>query len=203
MTRTLAILVLTVAPVCSANSTYRETKTQTWQFAPGGHVELHVKGGDVRVVRAADANQIAIRYTMESNHEDFARKVRPEFNVTEASADLRFKSPNNGSVDVELEVPEQTSVYIRTKGGDLTVSGVEGDVDLQTIGGDIRLDLPAAASFYRVDASTHVGDIDNSPFGKPKGWLGASVHFRGDGKYRLHVHTFAGDISFSTLSASR
>jgi hypothetical protein len=203
MTRTVLLLALAVAPVCSANSNYTVTKTQTWQFAPGGHIELHVKGGDVRVVRAADANHIAIRYTMESKHEDFARKVKPEFNVAASNAELRFRSPNNGSVDVELEVPEQTNIYIRTLGGDVTVSGVEGDEDLQTMGGDIRLDLPAAASFYRVDASTHFGDIDDSPFGQPKGWLGGKIHYRGDGKYRLHAHTFAGDISFSTLSASR
>jgi hypothetical protein len=197
------MLVLAVAPVCSANSKYAETKTQTWRFARGGHIELRAKGGDVRVVPTADSNHLVIHYTMESDHQDFASKVKPEFDVTASNAELRFRSPNNGSVDVELEVPEQTSIYIRAKGGDLTVSGIKGDEDLQTIGGDIRLDLPVAASFYRVDASTHFGDIDNSPFGQPKGWLGAKIHFRGDGKYRLHAHTFAGDIRFSTLSASR
>jgi hypothetical protein len=203
MTRTLAVLLLAVAPVCSANSKYTETKTQTWPFAPGGHVEVRLKGGDVRVVPAADSNHIAIRYTVESDHKDFIGKVKADFEVNSSSAELRFKSPNNGSVSVELEVPAQSSVYIRVKGGDLTVSGIEGDQDVQTIGGDISLDLPPAAKFYRVDASTHFGDIDNSPFGKPKGWLGAKIHFRGDGKYKLHAHTFAGDIRFSTLSASR
>lgn len=203
MTRTLVVLVLAAAPVCSANSNYKVTKTQTWQFASGGRIELHLKGGDVRVVPIADADHLAVRYTMESNREDFANKVKAEFSVTGSSAQLRFRSPNNGSVDVELEVPKQTSIYIRTVAGDVTVSGIEGDEDLQTFAGDIRFDLPATETFYRVDASTRVGDIDNSPFGKPKGWLGGKIHFRGAGKYRLHAHTFTGDISFSTLSASR
>ncbi len=202
MTRTIAILLLAAAPVCSANSKYTETKTQKWQFAPGGRVELRLKGGDVHVVYAADSH-MAIRYTMESDRQNFASNVRAEFDVSPSNAELRFRSPNNGSVDVQLEVPAQTSVYIRVKGGDLTVSGIDGDQDVQTIGGDIQLDLPSTSKFYRVDASTHFGDIENSPFGKPKGWLGAKIHFRGDGKYKLHAHTFAGDIRFSVLSASR
>ena len=203
MTARIAILFLALAPVCSANSNYSETKTQTWTFAPGGHVELRLKGGDVHVVPSADSSHISIRYKMESDHANFASKVRAEFDVTSSNADLRFKSPNDGSVDVELEVPAETSVYIRVKAGDLTVSGIEGDQDIQTIAGDIFFELPTGVKFYRVDASTHVGDIDDSPFGKPKGWLGARIHFLGDGKYRLHAHTLAGDIRFATLSASR
>lgn len=203
MTARIAILLLAVAPICRANFKYSETKTQSWPFAAGGHVELRLKGGDVHVAPAADSSHISIRYTMGSDRENFARKVLAEFQVTSSEADLKFTSPANGSVDVELEVPTQTSVYIRAKGGDLSVTGIEGDEDVQTIGGDITLDLPSGVKFYRVDASTHFGDIENSPFGNPKGWLGGRLHYRGDGKYRLHAHTFAGDVRFSTLSASR
>lgn len=203
MIKKLVVLLLAIAPVCGANSEYTGTKSQIWQFAPGGRIELRLKGGDVHVVPAPDSNHIVIRYTTESEDKDFARKVKPKFDVTSSSALLRFGSPMHGSVDVDLEVPTQTSILIRVKGGDVTVSGINGDQDIRTVGGDINLELPADAKFYRVDASTHVGDILNSPFGAPKGWLGANVHFRGDGKYRLHAHTFAGDIRFSTLSASR
>jgi hypothetical protein len=203
MIKKLTVLLLAIAPVCSANYNYTETKSQTWEFAPGGRVELHLKGGDIHVVPAPDSSHIVIRYTMESEHKDFARKVRPLFEVTSSSALLRFASPTNGSVDVDLEVPTQTSILIRVKGGDVTISGIEGDQDIRTIGGDIDLDLPVNEKFYRVDASTHVGEIHNSPFGRPRGWLGSKVRFRGEGKYRLHAHTFAGDIRFSTLTASR
>lgn len=203
MTARIALMLLTVAPVCSANARYSETKTQSWPFAAGGHLELRLKGGDVHVVPASDPTHLSIRYRMESAHADFASKVRAKFDVTSTDADLRFKSPNDGSVDVELEIPAQTSVYIRAQGGDLSVTGIEDDEDVQTIGGDITLDLPFAVKFYRVDASTHFGDIQNSPFGNPKGWLGGKLHYRGEGKYRLHAHTFAGDVRFSTLPASR
>jgi len=203
MVTRIAIMLLAVTPVCSAGSKYHETQTQTWSFAPGGHVELRLRGGDVHVIRAEDPSHITIRYTMESNHESFAHKVQARFQVTSSVADLKFAAPLDGSVDVELEVPAETGLYIRAKGGDLSVTGIEGDEDLQTVGGDITLELPAEAKFYRVDASTHAGDIENSPFGDPKGWVGSKIHFRGDGKYRLHAHTFAGDIRFSTLSASR
>ncbi|HXW56748.1 MAG TPA: hypothetical protein VEJ67_13430 [Candidatus Cybelea sp.] len=203
MAQRLAVLLLVIAPVCGANSKYAETKTQTWAFRAGGRVELRLRGGDVHVSPSRDSAHLTIRYTMESDHPAFARRVKAEFEVGASEADLRFRAPIDGSVNIDLEVPVQTNVYVRAKGGDLSVQGIEGDQDLQTIGGDIALDLPAELRFYRVDASTHFGDIDNSPFGDPKGWLGKRIHFRGDGKYRLHAHTFAGDIHFSPLSASR
>jgi hypothetical protein len=203
MIRRVAVLLLVIGPVCGANSKYSETKTQTWAFRSGGRVELRLKGGDVHVLPARNSDHLTIRYTIESDHASFARRVKAEFEVNASEADLRFRAPIDGSVDVDLEVPVQTSVYVRAKGGDLSVRGIEGDQDLQTIGGDIALDLPAGLRFYRVDASTHFGDIDNPPFGDPKGWVGKRIHFRGDGTYRLHAHTFAGDIRFSALSASR
>jgi hypothetical protein len=81
---------------------------------------------------------MTIRYTMQSDHQSFARRVKAEFEVTASEADLRFRAPISGSVDVVLEVPVQTNVYVRDKGGDLSVSGIEGDEDVQTIGGDRR-----------------------------------------------------------------
>jgi hypothetical protein len=203
MIRRVAILLLVIGPVCGANSKYSETKTQTWAFRAGGRVELRLKGGDVRVLPARDSDHLTICYRIESDHKGFSRRVKAEFDVGASEADLRFRAPIDGSVNVDLEVPVQTSVYVRAKGGDLSVDGIEGDQDLETIGGDIAVDLPADLRFYRVDASTHFGDIDNSPFGDPKGWLGKRIHFRGEGKYRLHAHTFAGDIRFSPRSASR
>lgn len=200
MVRTIAVLLLAIAPVCSANEKYKEMRSQSWQFS-GGRVELRLKAGDVHVLPATKPHQLAIRYTLESDDPDFASKVKTDFEVNSSNAELRVQSPNHGSTDVYLEVPRGTDLYIRTVAGDITIEGIEGNEDVQSFAGDIHLDLPPASTFYRVDASTHFGDIDNSPFGRPKGWTGANIHFRGRGEYRLHAQLFAGDIVFSTLSA--
>ncbi|HTU34067.1 MAG TPA: hypothetical protein VMF66_09725 [Candidatus Acidoferrum sp.] len=202
MIRTIAVLLLAIAPVCSANNKYTETRSQSWQFS-GGRVELRLKAGDVHVLPATKPHQLVIRYTLESDDADFASKVKTDFEVNSSNAELRLQSPNHGSTDVYLEVPRGTDVYIRDFAGDVTIDGIEGNQDVQAFAGDIHLDLPPASTFYRVDASTRVGDIDDSPFGTPKGWIGKKIRFRGRGEYKLHVHVFAGDILFSTLSAKR
>ncbi|HEX5424593.1 MAG TPA: hypothetical protein VFW94_13680 [Candidatus Acidoferrales bacterium] len=202
MIRTIVILLLAIAPTCSANSKYTETRSQTWQFS-GGRVELRVKAGDIHILPATKPHQLAIRYILGSNEADFASKVKTDFEVNSSSAELRIHSPNHGSTDVYLEVPRGTDLYIREVAGDITIAGIEGNEDVQSFAGDIHIDLPPAATFYRADASTRVGDIEDSPFGKPNGWIGKNVHFRGRGEYRLYAHVFAGDIVFSTLTAAR
>jgi hypothetical protein len=116
---------------------------------------------------------MTIRYTMQSDHQSFARRVKAEFEVTASEADLRFRAPISRSVDVVLEVPVQTNVYVRDKGGE---------------------------SFRQRNRRRRGRTNDRR---RSKGWLGKRIHFRGDGNYRRYAHTFAGDIRFFPLSASR
>jgi hypothetical protein len=130
---------------------------------------------------------------MHSNHSDFIQKVEPRFDVKGSKATLRLKAPRNGAVDVDLKVPSQTGVYIRLSGGDVTLGPIEGNKDVETHAGDIDIKIFRKASYGPVDASTRVGDVATA-FGEPHGWLGHSFKYHGAGQYRLHAHTFAGDV---------
>ncbi|MGA9644132.1 MAG: hypothetical protein WBQ72_22235 [Terriglobales bacterium] len=174
--------------------TYSQTATESWDFAPGGRLELHLHAGDLRIVPAIDS-RISIRYTMQSNHADFIGKVKPEFDVKGPSAVLRLEAPDNGNIDVELQVPAQTDLYVRLGAGDIIVGPIGGNHDVETHAGDIQIRVPQPLNYGWVDASTHAGNI-SAPFGRGKGWIGSSLKYRGQGKYRVHVHTLAGDISF-------
>jgi len=46
-----------------------------------------------------------------------------------------------------------------------------------------------------VDASVNAGDVEASPFGESHGGLFRSFKKSGSGKYKLHAHVGAGDLT--------
>ncbi|HEX8814728.1 MAG TPA: hypothetical protein VF753_04430 [Terriglobales bacterium] len=192
MLRRLAVLLLLLVPFCRANNQYSETREVAWDFSAGGRIELHLRYGDLKVL-PSQGNHISIRYKMQSDHADFISKVSTRFEISPSSALLRIDAPRNGSVDVELEVPERSNLLLRVTAGDAVVGPIEGDKNIETYAGDIRIDLPEHFSAGAIDVKTHAGEV-TAPWGKPNGWIGGSLRYDGGGKYNVHAHTFAGDI---------
>ncbi len=201
MLRKLALVLLVLVPLCYAHDKYSETKTQSWNIADGAKLDVQLRFGDLRVV-STNNSQLSIRYTTHSNHASFSRKVEARFLVTPNDATLKLNAPHTGSVDVELRVPARSNLHVRVSAGDISLDAVEGSVDAETRAGDIRIKLPEHADLGLVDASTHAGDV-NAPFGKTHGWIGNSLEYNGGGKYRIHAHTFAGDIDLVETAADR
>lgn len=194
-------LVLLVLVPSGLASNFTQSASQSWDFAPGGKVELHLMAGDLRIVSTSEP-QISIQYTMRSNDADFAGKVRPEFDVRGSNAVMRLGAPRNGSIDVELRVPRRCDVYLRVFAGDISVGQIEGNLNVETHAGDIKILLSDVLSYSMVDASTRAGDV-SAPFGKAHGRIGNSLKYEGQGQYRAHAHTLAGDISFEQPTSAR
>jgi len=201
MLRRWALVPLLLVPLCFASDKYSETKTESWNIADGAKLEVKLRFGDLRVI-SSDDPRLSITYTTHSNHANFSRKVEARFLVTPHDASLKLSAPRRGSVDVELRVPSRSNLHVRVSAGDLSIDPVEGSLDVETHAGDIRIKLPAHVDLGLVDASTHAGDV-NAPFGKPHGWIGSKLDYDGGGKYRIHAHTFAGDIDFERAIVDR
>jgi hypothetical protein len=202
MLRRWALLLLLLVPLfCFANDKYSESRTQSWNIADNAKLDVQLRFGDLRIISSDDA-RLSISYTTHSNHADFSRKVEARFLVTPTYAALKLTAPHSGSVDVELHVPARSNLHVRVSAGDVSIDPVEGSLDVETHAGDIRIKLPDHVDLGLVDASTHAGDV-NAPFGKPHGWIGSKLDFDGGGKFRIHAHTFAGDIDFEESAVDR
>ena len=196
----LVLLLLACVPFLHARDRYSVTKTQTWSLESGGQVELRARFGDLRVIPTNDP-EVSITYTMHSNHEGFLRNVELDSQGSASKVVFKLRAPHNGSVDVELKVPAQSDLFLRVSAGDIRVGAVEGNKDVETHAGDIDIVLPEHSDLGLVDASTHAGDV-RAPFGKPRGWIGGSLRYEGSGHYRLHAHTFAGDVQLHELATT-
>ncbi len=84
---------------------------------------------------------------------------------------------------------------IRLTAGALTVNGIRGDKDIESNAGDVIVDVGKSSDWSQVDASVTAGDLSAPVFDANKGGLFRSLHWRGPGKYRLHVSLMAGSLN--------
>lgn len=155
-------------------------------------VRLHLRDGDFRIV-GGDSDEITIR--AEGKNAPLAKKMKVQIRRLGDSLDLTFLNVPKNELQVTISVPKETSLYARMRAGDLSVDGITGDKDVELMAGDLSIQITDAAEYGPVDLSVRLGDLSGGQFGDPKGVVGNSVKQAGTGKYRLHAHVFAGDLT--------
>jgi hypothetical protein len=188
----LALLVPTSLP--DSELTVKDLKNHPFavDFPSGGNLRLHLRSGEFRIVGHTE-NRIAVR--VNGRNADNARDLTVRFRRSGNDGDFRvFGGPKN-NLEVTIEVPSSAMLFIRMPAGDLTVEGVSGDKDVELHFGDLTIAVGNAADYGHVDASVMSGDLEAAPFGESHGGLFRSFEKNGSGKYKLHAHVGAGDLT--------
>jgi hypothetical protein len=161
-------------------------------FPSGGRLRLHLRSGDFRIAGRND-NKISVR--LEGRNASSAQDLTVRFQRSDDAADLRIYGGPRDNLEVTIEVPASSMLYVRMPAGDLTLEGVSGDKDVELHAGDLSIAVGNAADYGRVDASVMAGDLEARPFNESHGGLFRSFEKRGTGKYKLHAHVGAGDLT--------
>lgn len=102
----------------------------------------------------------------------------------------------NGDMRLELAVPTNLLVHPSTVSGDITVSGMHGDISANSVSGDIRMDDMHAAALH---ANTVSGDV-RIEISELTGSGDFSFHsVSGDLELTL-PRTFSADVNMTTVS---
>ena len=161
-------------------------------FPSGSNLRLHLRSGEFRIVGHSD-NRIAVH--LNGRNADNARDLTVRFRRSGSDGDLRvFDGPKN-NLEVTIEVPSSTMLIVRMPAGDLSVEGVSGDKDVELHFGDLTIAVGNASDYGHVDASVMSGGLEAAPFGQSHGGLFRSFEKNGSGKYKLHAHVGAGDLT--------
>lgn len=179
------LAVLSVAPITLEAQTPGSPTEK--DFVSGGKVAITLESGDYEIHASSD-NRIHVRWNEASG-------ARVKLTTNGKSADLRVENTPNNDFHATIEVPALTDLRVRLTAGDITVSGIKGDKDIEINAGDLNLSVGNSNDWDRVDASVTAGDINATPFGGSKGGLFRSFNWKGPGKYRMHVHLTAGDVN--------
>jgi len=161
-------------------------------FSSGGKLRMYLQSGSFHIIGGAD-NKITVRIT--GRNADNASDMRVQLQGSNNSADLTVSGGPKNDLEVTIEVPKKTGLFVRMPAGNLELHHVTGDKDAELHAGELVIDVGDASDYSRVEASVYSGGLEASPFGESHGGLFRSFHKEGNGKYHLHAHVGAGDLT--------
>ena len=156
---------------------------KTFTVSGDAMLEVTTSGGKI-IVNGSNGNEITVTaivkkgpreldYDSKAWHdalENYELKIEQEGNKVIAYAKREGKSnwswgKNNTSVSFEVEVPNEISSMLRTSGGSIRLSNVEGNQDAKTSGGSIKLEntggpIIAKTSGGGIKVLNQKGDLD-------------------------------------------
>src|SRR5882762_1836310 len=191
--RLLAVAVL-FAPLASGQSKKMEVTDLAGHpfnvdFPSGSQLNIHVRSGDVRVV-GRDDNKVSVKEDAEK-----AKEVKVRFERFDNSAELDVSGGPKNDLRITIEIPKSTGLFVRMPAGQLEVSDIRGDKDVQLHAGELIVGVGNPGDYSHVEASVSTGGLEAAPFGESHGGLFRSFHKDGNGKYKLHAHVGAGDLT--------
>ena len=164
----------------------------TADFASGGSLRLHVRSGEVHVI-GTDQNRISVEVSGRRASE--ARELKVRLREKVGAADLRISGGPRNDFIMTIRIPHKTDLYARIPFGEVHVENVEGNKDIELHAGELTVLVGSSADYAHVEASVWSGEVDAPPFGESHGGLFRSFHKEGGGRYRLHAHVGAGQIT--------
>lgn len=151
---------------------------------------MDLRAGDIEVT---GSDNPVVRVSCRFDHGDAAaNKVKISF----AADHLTIRGGSNDGGHFVIEIPRSTGLLVHCSAGNLTVSGVVGDKDINLNAGNLTIKVGDAADYRYVDASVMAGDLVAPAFGASKD--GMFRNFKKDnpaGKYRLRAALLAGDLT--------
>ena len=158
-------------------------------FAPGGTVELDLEAGDYEIVSGSDDKLVVSGEGKNTPHD-----VHVSIDVTGNKAHVVTQTDSQGNGHFRIELPAKSDIDLHLTAGDLSISGIEGNKDVESKAGDVRIDVGDSSKYGSVEASSLAGDITATPFGRSTSGVGNHFNWTGTGAYHLRVHMLAGDL---------
>ena len=200
-----SLLAVTALSLCAAASAQQTRYVQERPLASGGTVVLTMNVGDVKIVPSGSSGiRLEIQSNRDVDQQTVASWVR-RFDVAANRATIEIDIPrrmhdcDNCSTDVILYVPERADLKADLDVGDLTIRGVQGNKDVHTGVGDLRVVVANPAEYGHVETHTRIGDVHDAlnQHGEGDGFLGHSEDFNLNGPYHLRASTGIGDVRIS------
>lgn len=195
---------------------FTATVTKSFAVDPGGTFDLEATNGSI-TVSSWDRNEVAVEETIQfsdasrSDVEEYLKNKATSYETTNGTVRVRGPENNNGgwswfggdSDDVqyeyEVQVPRRFSARLRTSGGSLDVSKLEGTVNGQTAGGSVTAqDIAGDVQVQTAGGSVTLRAIDGSAEGETAGGSIEAVDVSGP----LNVRTAGGSIRVESAGDS-
>lgn len=196
-----------------AQQTQQETKTLA--LGPNGQLELENLGGDI-VIKAGSGRDViveAIRTARGRTEADAKRgltEVRLDVQERGQRASVKVLYPqasNSGrsysvSVAYNVTAPPGTAVTVSTMGGDVTVTGIRGDLSVDTMGGDVTItDAGRISKAHTLGGDVTITRIDSDgPLTAET--MGGDILIQDVRARRIDANTYGGDVTLRNCTTT-
>ena len=187
-----AVLALPAAPQTKLEVRDLRAHPFSADVPSGGRLRMHLRSGEIRIV-GRDENRVTVQVA--GRNAEKAQDLTVRLKRSGDEADLRISGGPKNDLQVTIEVPRASTLYVRMPAGELSVEGVSGDKDIELHAGELTVGVGDSGEYGHVDASVVAGDLEAPPFHESHGGLFRSFDKTGPGKYRLHAHVGAGDLT--------
>jgi len=158
----------------------------------GVPLRLYVRSGELHV-SGSDDSKITVDVSGKNAHE--SEGVKHHLTILEKAAEFHLSGGPRNDFRITIQLPKNCDLFLRVPAGDVTVRGISGNEDIELHAGDLSIHVGDPSEYSHVDASVNAGDVEAAPFGESRSGLFRSFKKSGSGKYRLHAHVGAGDVS--------
>ena len=192
----LLACIAVLSPVCVAQTKLEATDLANHpfseDFASGGKLRLRVRSGEIHVIGTAE-NKISVELSGKKAYDTKKLKVRLE--RRDGTANMRISGGPRNDLTITIRIPTNTDLYARIPFGEVHVENIAGDQDVELHAGDLTVVVRDSAAYSHIDASVFSGEVDAAAFGESHGGLFRSFRREGSGRYRLHAHVGAGQLT--------
>jgi hypothetical protein len=191
----IASLALLAFPAGSAENAHISERGVPHFEAPvasGAAIALHIRSGDIRIL-GSDSEKLTV--DISGKNKDKIEDLRYVLTSGSGRIELRVSGGPRNELTIEVHIPRNSDLYARIPAGDVTIEKVVGSKDVELHAGDLTIEVGNPADYARAEASVSAGDIAAGPFGESHSGLFRSFSKSGTGKYNLHAHIGAGDLT--------
>ncbi len=196
MTMKIPLLALAAIAIAAGSAAAQREIAESVATSAGGRVEIHNLAGSVRVI-GWDRNEIRVSGTLGRGAE------RLEVTPRGATTDIRVILPRNArnvrGSELEIRIPVEKDVVVRTVSADVEVAGVAGEVSAQTTSGDLEV----AGRPGRVRAVSTSGDVgvEVSATSRVEARsTSGEVRIRGAVRESVDVESTSGDVDVASAT---
>ena len=142
-------------------------------------------------------DQEGIRITCKSDNTDSMTHTRLHLSgsPTQSTIKIDGEHTNHNNLQIRIEVPRKTNLRAEMPAGQITVTEIVGDKDLEISAGQITINSAHKWDYKDIDVSVGVGQVSAPVYAENHGGFFNSLKKQNaDGEYRLHAHIITGQI---------
>jgi len=160
-------------------------------FVSAGRIEMQLGAGTYTIRPASDTH---IRVTISEN----SPRARVALTANATRATIAVTETPSTNFQATIEVPKTSDLIVRLSGGNLVLSGITGNKDIDSVAGNAEIAIGDLNDYASMEATVKAGDLNVGAFTGAKttdsfGLL-QRASWSGKGKYTLRANLGAGNL---------